>query len=105
MNIHRGEITLQLAGPLTLRPTFAALAEIEGATGSALVSLARRLANGEATLAELQAIIVAGLRGAGTPVPPDLPQRMEAAGILNIIEPLLNFLLGALNGDNKHGDK
>lgn len=99
MNRLRGEITLVLpAATLTLRPTFAALAEIEGKTGHALITLARRLTQGEATLVELQAIIVAGLRGAGAPVPADLPAQMTACGVLPLTEPLLEFLIGALNG-------
>lgn len=104
MNQHRGEITLDLNGHLTLRPTFAALAEIEGKTGHALISLAKRLTNGEATLHDLQAIIIAGLRGANEPVPADLPERMAAAGVLGLTEPLLNFIIGALTGENRAGE-
>lgn len=104
MNIQRGEITLHVGdAALTLRPTFAALAEIEGKTGQSLITLAKKLTNGEATLHELQAIIVAGLRGANEPAPADLPQRMAETGVLPLVEPLLTFLIGALTGENKNG--
>lgn len=105
----RGDIALQLGGEtLTLRPTFTALAEIESQTNASLIALARKLANGEARLRELELIIAAGLRGAGAPVPEDLPLSLASAGPLAVCEQLLTFLIGAITGEkyvrnNDHG--
>lgn len=95
MNPHRGDVTLILNGQtVTLRPTFTALAAIEHKTGHSLIALARRLANGEATLAEVQAIIG---ETALQPVP-DLHQ----APLLDIHETLLAMLIGVLTGEPAH---
>ena len=46
-NKHRGEVTISLGGrSYLLRPTFAAIAEIEARSGQGLIGLARRLAAG-----------------------------------------------------------
>lgn len=92
MNHLRGDKTIQLGDQsITLRPTFNALATIEQQTGYSLIALTRRLANGEAKLAELHSIIVAS---ALSPVPD-----VDNTPLLDLQEQLLDFLITALTGE------
>lgn len=96
-NSLRGEISLTLGKhTLTLRPTFDALAKIESATSLSLIALARKLAAGEATLAQLQAIVIAS---AVEPLPADLRALLANTGSLALHEALLGFVIGAITGE------
>ena len=67
-NPHRGEVALTLGGrSFALRPTFAAIAEIETRCGQGLVALARRLTAGDIRVSDFAVIITAGLKAAGEP--------------------------------------
>jgi hypothetical protein len=105
MNSIRGDVTLELGGrQLTLRPTFHALAEMEGATGHALIALARRLSLGEATLKEIVVVIAAAAKAGGNAVAlPELEAQVHAAGVMNVTEPVLQLLIGAITGQRDKG--
>lgn len=93
-NPHRGELLLMLDDrPLLLRPTFAALSALEQQTGHSLIALARRLANGQATLKELELIITLS----AVDIPPNI--NLDAPGILPLSEQLLAFLIAAITGE------
>ncbi len=87
----------------TLRPTFAALLQVEEETGLGLITLARKIAAGDFTMNEAVAIIRAGLIGAGKTPPADLGALVFAAGVAQIIMPLAQFLEAALTGADTMG--
>ena len=66
-NVHRGDVDLALAsGPLTLRLTLGALAEVEQAFGVAdLTALGERLKAGRLSARDLILILGAAARGGG----------------------------------------
>lgn len=82
-NRHRGEVEVTLGGRrFTMRPSFAAIAEIESRSGQGLVALARRLTAGDIRVSDFATIIAAGLRAAGEPA------RIETVGELVLEEGL-----------------
>ncbi len=98
MNTHRGEVILHYGGQaLCLRPTFAALAEIEGELNTGIIALAKRMATGDATQRDMLAVLQAGLRATATSAPkPDV--LFQDLGLALIQENCLQFLLNALSG-------
>lgn len=67
-NPHRGEVELSLGGRrFVMRPSFAAIAEIETRSGQGLVGLARRLTAGDIRVSDFATVITAGLKAAGEP--------------------------------------
>lgn len=99
MNGQRGEITLALAGStIALCPSFAALVALEEASGLGLVTLARRFAEGAFSLKDIEAVIAAGMRGAGQTPPPDLGEKIMATGIAVLAPRIGEFLVAALGG-------
>lgn len=65
-NPEAGEVAIHLAGrEWTLRPTYAAIVEIENATGQSIMQLSRSLMAKEWSAQQLVAIVAAGLRAGG----------------------------------------
>ena len=89
-------IALELDHVYTLKPTFAALLALEEATGTGLVALARRFAEGTFTLAELLAVIRSGLV---EPVPSDLAEQLGRKGIAALTPVVGAYLHAALTGE------
>lgn len=99
MNAQRGEIALALAGrTIALCPSFAALVALEEASGTGLVTLARRFADGSFSLSDIEAVIAAGMKGAGQTPPADLGDQILQTGIATLAPRLGEFLLAALGG-------
>jgi hypothetical protein len=97
-------ITLTLAERnYQLRPSFAALAKLEQQTGVGLLSLARKFAASEFTLAELLALMTTGLEGAGETVPADLPEQLARAGLATLTPVATSYLQLALTGEMPAG--
>ncbi len=95
-----GDLTLTLGGEtVTLRPTFAALLALEKDSGTGLITLARRFADSTFTVADCVAVVRAGMQGAGETPPPDLGDRLLAAGVASLAGPIVRFLQAALTGD------
>lgn len=66
-NNHRGEVEIKLEGEtLLMRPTFAALNQIEQRTGSPLLELLVRFNTGRFRLMDVIATVTAGFEAAGT---------------------------------------
>lgn len=100
MNPQRGDVTITLGGrDYVLRPTFDALVGLEGKLETGLVPLARQFLEGRFGLREVNAILVAGIEGAGQRPPDDLGELIVKDGIAGFTEPLVQFLSGALRGD------
>lgn len=97
---HLGEITLVLAGTtFLLRPSFSTLMALETATGTGLITLARKFAGGDFTLAELGALVKAGIEGAGGVAPDNMGELITREGVANVAAPLSRFLAQALAGE------
>jgi hypothetical protein len=96
-NPRRGDVKLPLEGcELVLRPSFAAIAQLEDRFDRAIFDIARDFCEGKLARAkDLLAIVEAGVQGAGGEAPPDLPERMAQAGMAKMIEPLGKFLAHA----------
>jgi len=100
MNPYRDEFLLVLSGKtFRMRPTFDALAQMEGETGVDLLALATRLSSGEVGLKLCAAVVAAGIRGAGGTVPRDLGQMILAEGIVSVLKQLSGWLAGVFSGD------
>ena len=84
------------AGEWVLRPSFAAIAEMEAHFDRSLFAIARDYAHGQLNRAtDLKAILVAGLKGAGEEPADDLEAQMMAFGLSALLEPLGRFLAKA----------
>lgn len=93
-NLHRGDITLHLAGETyALRLTLQSLAELEAAFGVAdLAALGERLSNGRLSAQDIIRLAGAAIRGGGAPLTDaalaaevdarDMPALVEALGRL-----------------------
>ena len=83
-NKHRGEVEVELDGkPITLRPTFDALCEIEGRSGLTIAELGARALTGRLGLFHVALIIWAGRRavvGEGAPSLNDIGTWVLEAG-------------------------
>lgn len=101
MNPYRDDLVIELAGRgVKLRPTFEALAEMEGALGFGVVELCAKFSRGQITLKQLVAVVAAGIRGAGGTVPDDLGQLVLRAGMVTVMQAASRWLVGALSGDS-----
>ena len=99
-NHQRGEVSVTLAGTeFTLRPTFAALAEIESRAGMGLVPLAQRFLDRQFGLSDVLAVLGPAIKAGGAPPPEKLGDAVVAAGVLNLAGPIARFLAHALGGD------
>ena len=99
-NRERGEIAVTLAGgEYVLRPTFAALAEIESRAGMGLVPLAQRFLDRQFGLNDVLAVLAPAIKAGGARPPEKLGDAVVAAGVLNLAGPIARFLAHALGGD------
>ena len=104
-NSQRGEVAVTLAGTsYILRPTFAALAEIESLAGRGLVALAQRFLERQFGLADVLAVLAPAIKAGGAKPPDRLGDAVVAAGVLNLAGPIARFLAHALGGDAASGD-
>ncbi len=93
-NPYRGEISLKLGeSDYTLRPSFAALAEIESRTGLGILNIARNFAEGDLPLTAQAEILRAGIVAAGGTPPPQLPDLMLQAGLVSLQPLIAQFLM------------
>ena len=105
-NPYRGEVAVTLDGQeYTLRPTFAAMVEIERGTGMGFPELTARMLTGKYTVEQLAAVLAAGLNAARDPKAPpyklaDVGELMFKTGISNpaMIESIGAFLGACANG-------
>ena len=89
MNPYRDEVSIKLAGQcIVVRPTFAALAEMEGRTGIPLLDLVVRMESRKINLLMIKAVIEAGIRGAGGVVPDNLGELILREGLVSSIASL-----------------
>jgi hypothetical protein len=109
-NPHRGEVEITLKADggektFVLRPTFQALAEIEGRAGTGVVALARKAAAGELGIGEAAAIVAAGLRAAGEPAGHDkVGEMVFRTGLIEVLPAVGAFLVAGLSGGAPPGE-
>ncbi len=102
-NRHRGEVEVTLGGRrYAMRPTFAALCEIEDRTGLGLVELARRFWDGRFGVRELATVLWAGIRAADDDAPDfEAVGRLVAEqGFQSLAGPVAAFLAGVIGGED-----
>jgi len=82
MNPYRGDVPLVLDGEAqNMRLTLGALAELEEALGAdSLLALVERFESGAFSSADLIALLLAGLRGAGMPIEREVLLNSEIEG-------------------------
>ncbi len=104
-NAARGEIPVELAGQsLVLRPTFDALARIEGETGVGVYALTRRLeaalngVAGELRATDVAAVLVAGSAGGNGRSRDEITTLIVEAGLVDAAAAAFSFLVRALAG-------
>lgn len=81
-NPHSGEVALVIDGQRrVLKLTLGALAELEDALGAtSLMALIERFESGKFSARDVMALILAGLHGAGEPMPAEALLRAEIEG-------------------------
>ncbi|MFN3232938.1 MAG: gene transfer agent family protein [Alphaproteobacteria bacterium] len=104
-NRHRGEASVQLAGKsYILRPSFAALVEIEERCQCGIIELAQRFFDQKVRARDVVAVLFAGIKAGGDGPDGDWPEENAVAqavvegGLANFIEPVGTFLADALAG-------
>lgn len=104
MNSDRGEAIIKLGGEaFTLRPTFAALKELEDRTNAGLVELVMRLSGGRWRITDLYEIIRAGIIGNGQKPPPNLGDLIIAENVPEVARAVAIYLTDALTGGQSSG--
>lgn len=101
----KGEVEIELGRErFVMRPTFAAIMEIEGELGG-VVPLARRAAGGDFGLREVAVIVCAGLNGFGARrfTREEVGELILAAGIANAAAPVRDLLTNVLKGGTGDG--
>lgn len=109
----RGEVAVSLVRPdgqrvtLKLRPSFAALAEMEEAVGP-IMPLLRRIATGGYGIRDLVAVVAAGLKGAGEEYlrPVDVQDLVMRTGLADeaLLAGVSDFLSEAVKGAGPPGE-
>jgi Phage tail tube protein, GTA-gp10 len=96
-NPARGDVLITLLEhDYIMRPSFQAIACLEDHFKRGIIDIARDYHNSKITHAsDFLAIIKAGFKGAAQPEPADLPDRIIAAGLTQLIEPCGQFLAHA----------
>lgn len=106
-NIHRGDVGAMLAGTrVTLRPTFEALARMEGETGAGLLALARRFEaalvrrEGDLRIGDVAAVLRHGIAAAEGKAPDDeaLGALIAEAGLIAAAGAAFALIARALTG-------
>lgn len=102
-NALRNETVLEVgATSYKMRPTFAAMAEIESKTNKSMLELTESVVQRSMTIAQTIAIIEEGTKAAGEPLnKSDIIQLIEDYGILPLQHGLSEFLTIALYGGEK----
>ncbi len=106
VNKVRGEVPVTLGGKqFAMRPTFAAMCEIEQATGMGIIGLVRRYRNLEFGFQDTAAIVTAGVRAGGAPevTIEKVGEMMMEGGLIEggldtYARPVVQFLALALGG-------
>ena len=99
VNRERGEVAVTLSGvEYALRPTFAALAEIESRAGMGLVPLAQRFLDRQFGLNDVLAVLEPAIKAGGAKPPEKFGDAIVATGVLNLAGPIARFLAHALGG-------
>lgn len=92
----RGDVKLELAGGIILRPTFSAIVKLEAHYQKSIFDIARDYAGGQLNrAADLLVFIEAGVEGAGGVVPENLSQQMLDFGLVKLLNPVGTFLAHA----------
>lgn len=105
VNPRRGEISLVIDGEARrMRLTLGALAALEARLeAGSLIELAERFETGRVTTAELTALIVAGLAGAGVPMTEaEVAEAEIEGGALGAMRAGLALLAAAFDADGAH---
>lgn len=104
-NKERGEVVVVLAGrEYVMRPTFEALAQIEGRLGVGIVSLLRSISAGQFGVRDFAAVIHAGI-DAGPDRGPSYAEvgRLAAAeGLMGLLPFVTEFLMAPVEGQGKN---
>lgn len=102
-NPHRGEVEVELGGKtVLLRPSFAALVEIERRLGLGLVPLAQRLKAMEVGAGTVATILHACWVGAPKPEYEQVGEMVIARGLVELIPPVIDLIGNALTGGAKN---
>ncbi len=106
VNKERGEMAMTLAGKeFVLRPTYGALAEIEGTLGQGIVPLAERIHRGEYGIVDLAVIVTAALRSRGEPATVEkVGEMILQTGLGPVVGKVMEFLKTALNAGQALGE-
>ena len=109
VNRERGEVPVLLNGrKFTLRPSYQALAEIEGETGTKIVPLAWRFQSRDFGIADQVAVLTAGLKAAGEPASPEtVGTLVVSTGMLDedLVKSINDFFMQALTGGREAKEK
>lgn len=102
-NKSRGEVTITIGGKtLTARPTFQAIASIEGALGVGAFALGQKCVQGQMGVAEMATVLHHGIRAVHkrgeVPNVSDLGEMLMEEGMEDFIAPVGDFLLRAFSG-------
>ncbi len=99
-NAVRGEVELKLGGKTyTLRPTFEALCEIESRLGMGIVELVTRVPRNRLALRHAAVVAHEGARAGGHDDDLEtIGAAITEAGLQNVMEPLVRFLLSGIAG-------
>lgn len=101
-NAVRGEARLTVNGKeYLLRPTFQALASIEGRTGDSVLDIIRRCGRGSAKVGDLFAVLLEGSRAGGKTIPPEVLGKFILADFKAATEAAGQFMDGAFTGDEE----
>lgn len=88
LNPQRGDVAVRLGGKAyVMRPTFEALAEIEGITGRGIVDLLNRFSRKEFGAKDTAAVIFAAIKSGG-----EIGANYEAVGRMVVSDGLVNFI-------------
>jgi len=102
-NKHRGDAVVTLGGiEYTLRPSFAALVEMESRAGIGILPLAIRFGRQEFGLSDVIAVLAPAIKAGGQEVPKNLGEMMLAGGVTNMAMVCARLLGEALVGDAKN---
>lgn len=102
-NPHRGEVEVELGGKaVLLRPSFAALVDVEKRLGIDLIPLAARFRLRQIGIRHVSTIIHACWASADRPEPEKVGELVLSSGIVDLIDPLIELLANALTGGSKN---
>lgn len=106
-NTARGDIAIKLDGQdYIIRPTFQCLCDIESATGTPVLALAERLADGNISLTDIASIVEAGIKagsyvGLSREVIGREIMRVGIAAFLAVVSEFFSIALtGEVDGDD-----